>query len=149
MRHNLPLSFNSFYHHKVIAFGNMIRKLFVVYPSVVAKVSGVFSVQAVHGVVVRLRRNGALQLGQNGVTVVHGAVPAHQPATLSACPALNSCTHVSRSFFIAVVKSSAFVDWPVVAGLAGAWPDTMAVPSTMTSMRRGEYEVRRIFCLLR
>src|SRR5882672_11024560 len=35
MRHSLPLSFNSFYHHKVIAFGNMMRKIFVVYPGIV------------------------------------------------------------------------------------------------------------------
>ena len=44
MRHNLPLPFYSFYHHKVIALGNMMRKIFVVHPGVVAKVSGAFRV---------------------------------------------------------------------------------------------------------
>jgi hypothetical protein len=47
MRYNLPFPFYSFYHHKVIAFGNMMRKIFIVYPSVVTKVSDPFCLQAV------------------------------------------------------------------------------------------------------
>src|SRR3984957_5818009 len=70
MRHNLPLSFYSLYHHKVIAFGNMMRKTFVVYPRVVPKVSGMFRVQAFESVIASLNKNGA--------TVVNRAVSAHQ-----------------------------------------------------------------------
>src|SRR5258708_33209211 len=55
---------------------------------------------------------------------------AYKAATLSACPALNSCTQASRSFFIAVVKSSAFVDSPVLAGFAGDFPHPNVMPST-------------------
>src|ERR1700730_393008 len=74
------------------------------------------------------------------------ASSAYKAATLSACPALNSCTQVFRSLSIAVLKSSAFVDWPVVAG---ACPETIGAPSSMTSRRRGEYEMRPIICLLK
>jgi hypothetical protein len=58
-----------------------------------------------------------------------GAVPAHQhgllraykAATLSACPALNSCTQVSRIFCMTAAKSSGFSVACFVEDLAGDW----------------------------
>lgn len=57
MRHNLPDAIDSFYNHEVVALGKMMRKIFVVYARIVAKIPRGFGAQALDGVIARLRSN--------------------------------------------------------------------------------------------
>src|ERR1700758_4505236 len=58
-------------------------------------------------------------------------------------PASNACRNIPKvmQFLYRAGEVFGFGGLSVVAFLAGAWPCTTAVPSTMTSVRRGEYAV--------